>query len=80
VECAIPFSQRDPRRSFIQGEARMWQSLFANPHSPLAFVFLHKKRREAERRQTLVTTAASCDAARTLQGALACRRSTTALT
>jgi hypothetical protein len=39
-----------------------------------------KKEREAERRQTLVTTAASCDAARTLQGALACRRSATALT
>jgi hypothetical protein len=48
--------------------------------SPFAFLFLHKRRREAERRQTLVTTATSCDAARTLQGALACRRSTTALT
>jgi hypothetical protein len=39
-----------------------------------------KKEREAKRRQTRVTTAASCDAARTLQGALVCRRSTTALT
>jgi hypothetical protein len=39
-----------------------------------------KKEREAERRQTQVTTATSCDAARTLQGALVCRRSTTALT
>jgi hypothetical protein len=77
---AISFSQRDPRRSFIQGEARIGEIRFAIHHSPLAFVFLPKRRKEAERRQTLVTTAASCDAARTLRGALACRRSTTALT
>jgi hypothetical protein len=56
--------------------------LFALPYFLLIIsnLFLHNRRREAERRQTLVTTATSCDAARTPQGALVCRRSTTALT
>jgi hypothetical protein len=49
----IPSSQRDPRRSFIQGEVRIGKVRFAIHHSPLAFVFPHK-RREAERRQTLI--------------------------
>jgi hypothetical protein len=31
------------------------ESLFPIHHSPLAFVFPHKRRREAERRQTLIT-------------------------
>jgi hypothetical protein len=48
-------SQRDPRRSFIQGEARIGKVRFAIHHSPLAFPFLHKRRKEAERRQTQVT-------------------------
>ena len=47
-------SQRDPRRSFIQGEARIGKARFANRYSPLAFPFLHKRRKEAERRQTLI--------------------------
>ena len=39
-----------------------------------------KKIKEAERRQTLfTTTTAPCGAARALQGALACRRSTAVL-
>src|SRR4029077_9221834 len=41
------------------------ESLFPIHHSPLAFVFPQKEG-EAERRQTLGTTAASCDAARAL--------------
>jgi len=36
--------------------------------------------KEAERRQTPGTTAASCDAARAQRSAHACRRSTAALT
>src|SRR5580693_9686607 len=48
---AIPFSQRDPRRSFINGEARIGKVRFAIHHSPLAFVFPQKEG-EAERRQT----------------------------
>ena len=49
---AIPFSQRDPRRSFIQGEVRIGKVRFANPHSPLAFVFPQKEegRRNAGKR------------------------------
>src|SRR5580693_9252588 len=47
-------SQRDPRRSYVQGEARIGKVRFAIHHSPLAFPFLHKGRREAERRQTLI--------------------------
>jgi hypothetical protein len=64
------------------GDRRMENpySLLSTSFFTLRFSLLHKRRREAERRQTQVTTAASCDAARTLQGALACRRSTTALT
>jgi hypothetical protein len=67
------------RLSFIPGEVRIGETHLRLSPSPFAFLFLHKRRREAERRQTLVTTAASCDTARTLQGALVCRRSTTAL-
>jgi hypothetical protein len=66
VKRAVPLSQRDPRRSFIQGEARIGKVRFANRHSPLAFVFPQKRkgRRNAGKRR--VTTAASCDAARAL--------------
>jgi hypothetical protein len=48
---AIPFSQRDPRRSFINGEARIGKVRFAIHRSPLAF-FFPLQRGEAERRQT----------------------------
>ena len=44
VKQAIPFSQRDPRRSFINGEARIGKVRFAIHHSPLAFFFPQKKR------------------------------------
>jgi hypothetical protein len=64
----------------MPGEAQIGEISFSNRLHPLLFSSFTKRRREAERRQTLVTTATSCDAARTLQGALVCRRSTTALT
>ena len=41
---AISFSQRDPRRSFIQGEVRIDKVCFAIRHSPLAFFFPQIKR------------------------------------
>src|ERR1700724_4361644 len=37
-------SQRDPRRRFIQGEARIGKVRFANRHSPLAFFFPQKRK------------------------------------
>ena len=52
---ALAFSQRGPRRSFIQGEEQIGKVRFANRYSPLAFPFLRKRRKEAERRQTQVT-------------------------
>src|SRR5580692_11724498 len=75
---ALAFSQRDPRRSFINGEARIGKVLFAIHHSPLAFVFPHLKRggrtpTDAE------STAALTGAARAQRSAHACRRSTAAL-
>jgi hypothetical protein len=45
-------SQRDPRRSYVSGEVRIGKACFANPYSPLAFVFPQKKKGEAERQQT----------------------------
>jgi len=36
---AISFSQRDPRRSYVPGEARIGKVHFAIHHSPLAFFF-----------------------------------------
>ena len=39
-----------------------------------------RKKKEAERRQALILSTAPSDAARVLRDALACRRSTTALT
>jgi hypothetical protein len=52
-------SQRDLRRSFIQGEARIER--ISLPYPPLATCFClpSKKKGEAERRQTQGTTAAS---------------------
>jgi len=38
------FSQRDPRRSLIHGEARIGEARFANLYPPLAFFFPHLKR------------------------------------
>jgi hypothetical protein len=38
------FSQRDPRRSLINGEVRIGKVRFAIHHSPLAFFFPHLKR------------------------------------
>src|SRR5580693_10004305 len=37
-------SQRDPRRSYVQGEARIGKVRFAIHHSPLAFFFPQKRR------------------------------------
>ena len=63
---AIPSSQRDPRRSYVSGQLRIER--ISLPYPPLATCFClpSKKKGEAERRQTLGTTAASCDAARAL--------------
>jgi hypothetical protein len=41
---ALAFSQRDPRRSFIQGEARIGKVRSAIHHSPLAFFLPSSKR------------------------------------
>jgi hypothetical protein len=68
------------RLSLMPGEARLEKLISIHRLRPLLFSSFTKRRREAERRQTLVTTATSCDAARALRGALVCRRSTTALT
>jgi len=65
VKRAIPSSQRDPRRSYVSGQVRIER--ISLPYPPLATCFCFpQKEGEAERRQTLGTTAASCDAARAL--------------
>jgi hypothetical protein len=43
------------RLSVMPGEARVGETYLHSSPSPFAFPFLHKRRKEAERRQTLVT-------------------------
>jgi hypothetical protein len=63
---AIPFSQRDPRRSYVTGQLRIER--ISLPYPPLATCFClpsnKKGRRNAGKRRS--PTAASCDAARAL--------------
>jgi hypothetical protein len=78
VKKAISSSQRDPRRSLINGEARNRQTFSAIHHSPLAFFFPLQKR--GGRTPTDADpTAALTGAARAQRSAHACRRSTAAL-
>jgi hypothetical protein len=63
----VAFSQRDPRRSFIHGEARTRQTSSLSTTRHLLFSSLQKEG-EAERRQTQVTNHRAC-ARRALNGA-----------
>jgi hypothetical protein len=72
------FSQRDLRRSFIHGEARIERKPLRYP--PLATCFSLPSAKRGGRTPTdAEPTAASSDAARAQRSAHACRRSTAAL-
>ena len=68
------------RLRLMLGEARLEKLVSTHRLHPLLFSSLTKEegKRNADKRGS--PTAASCDAARALRGALVCRRSTTALT
>jgi len=64
VKRAVPLSQRDPRRRYVSGEARIGKACFANPYSPLAFVFPQKRkgRRNAGKRRSPTAASYGCGA------------------